>query len=49
MTDTRAASSTPPPVRYRPGLRIALLSMATAILLAGAAAACVYGYAAIAH
>jgi hypothetical protein len=36
-------------VRARRGLRITLLSMAAAILLLGAAAACVYGYMAISN
>jgi hypothetical protein len=44
-----AAPPDSPVVRDRRGFRIALLSVATAILLIGAAAAGVYGYAAIAH
>jgi hypothetical protein len=49
MTDTRAVSPPSSAVRDRRGVRIALLSAATAILLLGATVACVYGYAAIAH
>ena len=48
MTDTRSHfGAVPASVRDRRGLRIALLSLATAILLLGAAAAGVYGYVAI--
>jgi hypothetical protein len=49
MADTRVAATTPPPVRDRRGLRIALLSAAAAILLLGATVACVYGYVIIAR
>lgn len=50
MTDMRAAVPlTSSAVRDRRGFRIALLSVATAILLIGATTAGVYGYAAIAH
>ena len=49
MTDTRAPSSGPPSVRERPGLRLALLSAASMILLLGALAAGAYGYVAVVH
>jgi hypothetical protein len=45
--DTRSAAKAHASARDRPGLRITLLSLAVAILLLGAAAASVYGYAAI--
>jgi hypothetical protein len=47
MADTRVAEKAPPSARDRRGLRITLLSVAVAILLLGAAAAAVYGYAAL--
>ncbi len=59
MTDTRSQPArgretsgqrvTDGPVRVRRGLRIALLSLATAIVLLGAAAATAYGYLAISN
>jgi hypothetical protein len=49
MVDTRTAVKAPPSVGDRRGLRITLLSLAVAILLLGAAAAGVYGYAEIIH
>jgi len=42
-----AGSAIELPVRSRRGLRVALLSLATAILLLGAAVAAVFGYHAI--
>jgi hypothetical protein len=47
MADTRSAVTNPPSVRDRRAFRIALLSLAAAILLLGATAAAVYGYDAI--
>jgi hypothetical protein len=49
MADTRTATTPPPSVRTRPGLRVTLLSVAAAILLLGATAAGAYGYVALAH
>lgn len=49
MTDLRAPSAPSSVVRDRRGFRVTLLSAAAAILLLGATAAAVYGYAAIAH
>ncbi len=50
MTELRAAAPPAPSVvRDRRGFRIALLSVATAILLIGATTAGIYGYAALAH
>jgi hypothetical protein len=46
MADTRDMGG---PIGGRRGLRITLLSLATAILLLGAVAAGVYGYLAISH
>lgn len=43
------SATTGPPIRVRRGLRITLLSLAAAILLLGATAACVYGYITIRH
>jgi hypothetical protein len=39
-----AGVATQPPVRRRQGMRVALLSIASAILLLGAAIAAVFGY-----
>lgn len=47
MADTRTATTAPPSVRGRPGLRVTLLSVAAAILLLGATAAGAYGYVAL--
>jgi hypothetical protein len=47
MADTGPATTAPPSVRDRPGLRITLLSAAAAILLLGATAAGAYGYVAV--
>jgi hypothetical protein len=49
MVDTRKPAKAPPSTGDRRGLRIALLSIAVAILLLGAAAASLYGYAAVIH
>ena len=49
MVDTRSAVTNPPSVRDRRAFRIALLSLAAAILLLGALAAGAYGYDAITH
>ena len=38
------SATTAPPARVRRGVRITLLSLAAAILLLGAAAACAFGY-----
>jgi hypothetical protein len=49
MVDTRKPAKTPPAARDRRGLRIALLSIAVAILLLGTVAAGLYGCAAVIH
>jgi hypothetical protein len=49
MAHVRSATTAPPSIRHRRGLRITLLALAWVILLLGAAAASVYGYAAIVH
>jgi hypothetical protein len=44
MADRRGAATASPSIRDRRGLRVALLSLAAAIVLLGAAAAGMYGY-----